>query len=234
MKRTLLLLLVLSTNLGYSQSKNIYVEYSLGIQNEPELFKTNTLLRSSFENAMRDSHKITFELIVTKSGSKFFDKKELETDNNLGANRFAMAFAGYHGIIYELKDKIVSQNAHLGVNIYTESDLKSNWMLTTETKLIDNYLCYKATNIYKVTNDTKTFLHPVTAWYCPQIPYRYGPNGYSNLPGLILELQVRNVVYGAKTIKLDSELDFDLKFLDKIKILRDKEVDDAYEKFNGF
>jgi GLPGLI family protein len=107
-------------------------------------------------------------------------------------------------------------------------------VLTNETKLIDNYLCYKATNIYKVTNDIKTFLHPVIAWYCPQIPYRYGPNGYSNLPGLILELQVRNVVFGAKVIKLDSELDFDLKFLDKIKILRGKEVDDAYEKFNGF
>lgn len=230
MKYIIVLVIFLVATFGYSQSKNIYVEYGLLIQNEPELFKTNPLLRSSFENAMRDSHKMTFELIVTKNGSKFFDKKKLETDSNLGANRFVRAFAGYHGDIYELKDKIVSQNALLGENIYTESDLKSNWVLTNETKLIDNYLCYKATNINKVTNDTKTFLHPVTAWYCPQIPYRYGPNGYSNLPGLIIELQVRNVVYGAKVIKLDSELDFDLKFLDKIKILSDKEAEEAYEK----
>jgi GLPGLI family protein len=206
------------------------VEYALLIQNEPELFKSNPLLRSSFDNAMRESGKMSFELIVTKKGSKFFDKKKLESDSNIGSNGFAMAIASYMGVVYDLKDRILSQKALLGDNIYSESDLKSNWVLTNETKLIDNYLCYKATNIYKVTNDTKTFLHPVIAWYCPQIPYHYGPNGYGNLPGLILELQVRNVVYGAKIIKLDSELDFDLKFLDKIKILSDKESEEAYEK----
>lgn len=234
MKKIVLLFIILLTTLGYSQSKNIYIEYSLVIQNEPELFKTNALLRNSFENAMRESDKITFELIVTKKGSKFFDKKKLETDTNVGSISFAITIAGYTGIVYDLKDRIVSQNALLGENIYSESDLKSNWELTNETKLIDNYLCYKATNIYKVINNTKTFLHPVTAWYCPQIPYRFGPNGYSNLPGLILELQVRNVVFGAKTIKLDSELDFDLKFLNKIKILSEKELVEAYAKFNGF
>lgn len=222
--------IILFATAGFAQGKNIFVQYTLVIQNEPELFKSNALLRNSFENAMRESDKITFELIVTKNGSKFFDKKRMEAEINNGSSTFALALASYSGVIYELKDKIVSQKALLGENIYSESDLKSNWELTNETKLIDNYLCYKATNVNKVTNDTKTFLHPVIAWYCPQIPYRYGPNGYSNLPGLILELQVRNVVFGAKTIKLDSELDFDLKFLDKIKILSQKEIEEAYEK----
>ncbi|WP_396185662.1 GLPGLI family protein [Flavobacterium sp.] len=234
MKKIIILFAILFTSIGFAQGKNIHIEYGLVIQNEPELYKTNALLRSSFENAMRDSHKMTFELIITKDGSKFFDKKKLETDINYGSNSFALAISSYSGVVYELKDRLFVQHPILGQNVYEESDLKSNWVLTNETKLIDNYLCYKATNIYKVTNDIKTFLHPVIAWYCPQIPYRYGPNGYSNLPGLILELQVRNVVFGAKVIKLDSELDFDLKFLDKIKILRGKEVDDAYEKFNGF
>lgn len=234
MKYIILTFTLFFATIGFAQGKNIYVEYGLVIQNEPELFKTNALMRNSFENAMRDSNKMTFELVITKNGSQFFVKKKLETDINYGSSIFTLAMAQYIGVIYEIKDKLVSQNTILGENIYTESDLKSSWVLTNETKLIDNYLCYKATNIKKVTNDTKTFLHPVTAWYCPQIPYRYGPNGYSNLPGLILELQVRNVVYGAKVIKLDSELDFDLKFLDKIKILRGKELDDAYEKFNGF
>jgi len=230
MKKIVLLFIILLATTGFAQGKNISVQYTLVIQNEPELFKSNALLRNSFENAMRDSNQITFELIVTKNGSIFFDKKKLETDSNIGSNGFAMAMASYMGIIYDLKDRVLIQYTLLGENIYSESDLKSNWELTNETKLIDNYLCYKATNIYKVTNETKTFLHPVTAWYCPQIPYRYGPNGYSNLPGLILELQVRNVVFGAKTIKLDSELDFDLKFLDKIKILSQKEIEEAYEK----
>lgn len=50
------------------------------------------------------------------------------------------------------------------------------------------------------------------------------------MSGLILELQVRNVVYGAKIIKLDSELLFLLKFSDKMKILIDKESEEDYEK----
>jgi GLPGLI family protein len=229
MKKIAILLVILFAPSGFAQGKNIHIEYGLVIHNDPE-FLTSNVLRNPFENAMRDSHKMTFELIINKKGSKFFDKKRLETDINNGSSSFALALASYSGVIYELKDKIVSQKALLGENIYSESDLKSNWELTNETKLIDNYLCYKATSIKKVTNDTKTFLHPVTAWYCPQLPYRYGPNGYSNLPGLILELQVRNVVFGAKTIKLDSELDFDLKFLDKIKILNEKEVEEAYEQ----
>lgn len=234
MKKKLLLLTILLGTIGFAQGKKISVEYGLVIHDEPELFKRNVLVRSSFENAMKDSDKITFELVVTKNGSKFFHKKKLETDSQIGSIGFALAMSSYIGIVYDLKDKLLIQNALLGENIYSESDLKSNWVLTNETKLIDNYLCYKATNVKKVVNDVKTFSHPVTAWYCPKIPYRYGPIGYGNLPGLILELQVRNVVYGAKIIKLDSELDFDVKFLDKIKILSDKELEGAYKKFNDF
>lgn len=229
---TIFTILVLS--ISYGQENNIYVEYGAIIQNEPELFKTNTMMRSLFENAIKDSNKVTFELIITKNGSKFFIKKELESDNNKGALGFTMAMMSYSGIVYSINDKLLIQNSLLGDNVYLESDLKSNWILSNETKLIDNYLCYKATNINKVTNKIKTFEHPVTAWYCPKLPYQYGPNGYGNLPGLVLELQVRNVVYGAKMIKLDSELDFDINFLNTIKKLNKTELDKAYEKFNDF
>jgi GLPGLI family protein len=133
-----------------------------------------------------------------------------------------------------LKDKILFQKEILGDNIYGEESLKSNWILTNETKLIDNYLCYKATNIFTVNNGEKIFNHPVIAWYCPKLPYPYGPIGYGNLPGLILELQVRNVVYGAKSIQINSNLRFDSKSLDKIKVLNEKELEAAYNNLNDF
>ncbi|UQD55256.1 GLPGLI family protein [Flavobacterium sp. K5-23] len=234
MKIKILFLTILLSTLGYGQEKNIYVEYGLIIQNEPDLFKNNSTLRSYFENAIVDCGKVSFQLIITKNGSKFLIKENLEIDSNAGSANFILATSSYSGIVYTLKDKIVSQNVLLGKNIYTEGNLKNNWVLSNETKLIDNYLCYKATNVKKVINDVKTFNHPVTAWYCPELPYPYGPNGYGNLPGLVLELQVRNVVFGAKSIKLDSELDFDIKSLEKIKILNDREIDEALDKFNEF
>ena len=102
--------------------------------------------------------------------------------------------------------------------------LKSNWQLHDETKFIGDYLCYKATNVYRVENEVRVFNHPVVAWYCPKLPYNYGPNGYSNLPGLILELQERNVVFGATKIDLDSDLDFDAEFLKTVKTISEEDL----------
>ena len=43
----------------------------------------------------------------------------------------------------------------------------------------------------------------MTAWYCPKIPYGFGPKGYGLLPGLILELQERNILFGAYQVTFD-------------------------------
>ena len=75
--------------------------------------------------------------------------------------------------------------------------------MVNESKEIEGFWCYKATSTKVVVNRKGTFRFPIIAWYCPKIPFSFGPNGYGNLPGLILELQVRNVVYGVKKIDLN-------------------------------
>lgn len=215
------------------QSKKITVDYSARIEKEEGLFGNNVLYKNLLDKAMADCYKITFQLIITENGAKFFNKENLESDINRGVNGFALGMLHYGGIVYSLKDKVLEQHSQLGENVYTSQDLKTDWALTNETKLIDNYLCYKATNIYKVEYGAKVFNHPVTAWYCPALPYSYGPIGYGNLPGLILELQVRNAVFGVKNINLQSEQDFDIKVLNKIKILSRKEMEEAFDKLNG-
>lgn len=225
---------ILSLTSSYGQVKNIYLEYEIILQNEPDLFKENTMMRGLFENAIKEANNVTFELIVTKKGSKFSIKKNLESDGNKRVVGFTLAMLHYSGIIYSLNNKLLIQNSILGDNIYLEKDLIDNWILSDETKLIGDYLCYKANNIYKVINNSKTFEHPVVAWYCPKLPYKHGPNGYGNLPGLILELQVRNIMFGAKIIKFNNEMEFDLNFLNRIKKLNEMELENAYKKFNGY
>uniref|UniRef100_UPI00404ACD98 GLPGLI family protein n=1 Tax=Flavobacterium sp. TaxID=239 RepID=UPI00404ACD98 len=43
----------------------------------------------------------------------------------------------------------------------------------------------------------------ITAWFCPKIPVPYGPNGYGELPGLILELKTYVSTIIVKTINLN-------------------------------
>jgi len=227
-------MLILSTTLGYGQGQNVVISYGLQIEKEKGLFDNNATLKSFLEKSIVDAKKLTFQLIITENGSKFYSEKILDSDDAITSQRFTLAMAHYSGIIYNLKDKLLVQNDLLGQDIYGVEPLKNNWILSNETKLIDNYLCYKATNVFTVINGTKVFNHPVIAWYCPQLPYPYGPAGYGNLPGLILELQVRNAVYGAKSIQLNSALNFDIKSLEKIKILSEKQLEEAYHKLNGF
>lgn len=92
-----------------------------------------------------------------------------------------------------------------GENEYLITELvNKNWVLTSESKKIDGYTCYKATNEYVVDNG-KIFRHPVVAWFCPEIPIPYGPKGYGGLPGLILELQEWNIVFGAVKIDISND-----------------------------
>lgn len=230
----IIVLLILYAAVGYSQGKNVTVAYGLIIEKEAGLFDNNAVLKNMLEKSILESKKLTFQLIITENGSKFYSEANLENDSAPGLKGFIYGMAHYAGTVYTLKEKLLFQKDLLGKNIYTQEDLKDNWLLTNETKLIDNYLCYKATNIYTVINGSTIFSHPVIAWYCPKLPFPHGPVGYGNLPGLILELRVRNTVYGAKNIKLDSDSNFDIKAFEKIKILNQKQLEEAYDKLNGF
>ena len=81
---------------------------------------------------------------------------------------------------------------------------KFQWVMTKETKLIGNYLCFKAITTVP-TNDLNWFnfswndiqesnevnevaMTSVEAWYTLQIPIGHGPAEYWGLPGFILEV----------------------------------------------
>ncbi|MEM0542269.1 GLPGLI family protein [Flavobacterium sp. j3] len=227
MLKKIYLLSIFSCFFVFSQGKTIEVEYGIMILHEENLFENNQTLKSMLEKATVNAKNETFKLLLKNGSSKFFHYNILTNEQS---NHSTPLFVNYNGKVYSVKDSIYLQSSILGENIYVKNKQKEDWNVTNESKLIDNYKCYKATSIYQVISPNKVFNHPVTAWFCPDLPYNHGPNGYGNLPGLILELQIRNAVYGIKKIIFDSKESFSLQELQNIKVLTEKERDEILEK----
>ncbi len=86
--------------------------------------------------------------------------------------------------------------------------LQTKWNITSESKKIENFICYKATQEITIINGTKNtdrsakiLKKTLTAWFSPEIPYSFGPAGYGGLPGLIIELQDENKVFGLQKLE---------------------------------
>lgn len=81
-----------------------------------------------------------------------------------------------------------------------------NWEITSETKKIDAFVCYKAIYKEKIINRLgEEKEREIAAWFTPDIPYSFGPLEFNGLPGLILELEKLGSKLVAKTIKIDKE-----------------------------
>jgi GLPGLI family protein len=218
-------------NFAFSQ-KNTTIQYKVRIEDENGLFSSNSTLRKHFEKAMSNAHLLEFKLICQKDSSKFDINSNL-LDLDFPKKQMLLSFSSYTGEVYQIKNVLYCFSSLLGNNIFYTKEIKKDWILHNETKEINSFLCYKATSVNRIEYGEKVFNHPVTAWYCPAIPYNFGPNGYSGLPGLILELQVRNVVYGASKIDLNSTESFKIE-TNKMKILNEKEYEEALNKLNDF
>ncbi|MDO1502536.1 GLPGLI family protein [Winogradskyella maritima] len=112
------------------------------------------------------------------------------------------------------------------------------WQMGTETKMIGQYNCFKATASVPTSElewynfswsemrqneeseDGETPEIPMTeveAWYTPQIPVSHGPSEYWGLPGLILEVSAGNTTMLCSKLILNPEEKEDIEAPDNGK-----------------
>ena len=90
----------------------------------------------------------------------------------------------------------------LGKKYVVEDNLpKFKWKILNEIKEIEGYLCMKAETYDSVKDQV------IHAWFADGIIFSGGPEGYSGLPGLILELNINDgdVVVTASKVTLTSD-----------------------------
>lgn len=181
------------------------------------LFKVENEKRSSeFFNLISEASKnLEYELIFNDNESQFSISRKLNLEGiNLAASKIISK-----GVYYFTKKQ--NENYIINENVFYKKELISDWKFHNEQKIINNYTCFKATTIKKVVNYKGTFNHAITAWYCPEIPFGFGPNGYNGLPGLIFELiesPANHFVIRSINLKKQNKENFiDLKKYEEIK-----------------
>ena len=212
-QKALILTFIFTFNSLYSQSGQIFYEAISKKYPETKENKADVYI-AELENT-----KIFLELKFNNTVS-YFSKANLKKGDefNLGEEGLSILI-GYEELYYNLKDKLLFSD-------YGEFLIKTpsnhNWNISSESKKIDNYLCYKATYTESYTaRDGKTKERVITAWFCPELPYSFGPLEFNGLPGLILELEKNGNKVVAKSILL-SDKTIELKIPNKKTITKEE------------
>lgn len=178
-----------------TSAQNIIVDYSVKINKEEG---------TSLDDVLDT---FVFKLFANKTESLFKLEEALQIKDEF---KYKLARAiivdGYNEYYINKPNKEVITRKELGGNFFIIESLLSNddWKITKETKLIKNFTCFKATRTTQEilnTNRQKVDVL-ITAWFCPELNYSFGPVGNYGLPGLILQLDNGDkIVYYAKKIE---------------------------------
>lgn len=206
--------------------------------------KPLTDMQKSIRDQLRKQFQKTFTLNFTKDASIYTQNQELaKPQAKKDKYNVTITISGSADILYKniAEKRFAKQTEISGKRFLIKDELKNqDWKLTSETKNIGQYTCYKATRSREVermkfsTEEGKEKKEKVTintvAWYTPQIPISNGPAHYWGLPGLILEIQEGKQTIVCSEIVLNPSEKIVLEEPKKGKKVTQKEYDDINEK----
>ncbi|WP_111309363.1 GLPGLI family protein [Confluentibacter sediminis] len=194
---------------------------------------------------MKSALEKTYILTFNPSESLYKEEEKLDAPAQGGGGmRFGMMSAGGGNQYKNIKDlQLIQERDLFGKQFLVKDSLsKLNWDMGTETKMIGQYMCFKATAIKKAdvgmglpnfnrnnnqeSQDPIAKEYTVTVWYTPQIPVSQGPGDYWGLPGLILEVHDDTTVMLCSKIVLNPTEKETIKMPSKGKVVTKEE----YEK----
>jgi GLPGLI family protein len=213
MKKIALLPTLLFTIISFSQNRNVYVSYKkdlseYSIKNENK--EKQNIINSTLNDFKLSSNSLRYNLIINDYESLFSLEENLVIDTDEKSLKFIVNAGDSGGDFYmnSITKETISSKSVFGETFNIISSLDSiKWELTSESKLIGNFKCYKALTTKVVENSKGIFNHPVEAWYAPEIPFGFGPVSFGGLPGLIIEIQYQNVRFYVSTIELNTKRD---------------------------
>jgi GLPGLI family protein len=186
--------------------------YGLYITMDEEIMKADKKY-GYIQKAIDVSRQLEYKLFFKGKESNFYQQKNDSLDK-ISVN-MANSLSEVSKNIYinlntnTLINEINADGFLVKKNEFVVKDsISMNWEVKNESKLIGEYMCHKATTTKKVQKTDREVIETITAWFCPALPYAFGPSKYAGLPGLILELQEKNIVFVIKSLRLNNNEEY--------------------------
>ncbi|UPT69287.1 MAG: GLPGLI family protein [Flavobacterium sp. JAD_PAG50586_2] len=207
-RRVIIVIFILFINVGFSQGyKSGKVTYIISKIKERNPQIKEVIDIKIEEMLEEESRKQEFILEFSTKKSSFRLAKKLE-NTDTGSMEYQLQqiarfrYSRHYNIFVDMESKINIMERNEGV-LVKESLNTPNWNITNEEKFIGDYKCYKAIYVKKfIGRDKKEKTKIIESWFCPTLPFSYGPKEYHGLPGLILELTENENTLYAKNIEL--------------------------------
>ncbi|HNQ61669.1 MAG TPA: GLPGLI family protein [Bacteroidia bacterium] len=185
--RLLITLIFVGSNLYAQEQGTITYEEKVKMKFQTEDQADMGDLSEHFPNELRFYKTLYFDQensIYITDNTKKQDARRVEVNQESEGPMMVMKIDEPEEQVYcDIKNNIMIEKRDLmGRTFLIESKMdRLEWKLTNNQKVILGYPCQEAI--------LKDSLIDLRVWFSPAIPVSTGPNGYSNLPGMILECE---------------------------------------------
>jgi GLPGLI family protein len=216
-------------------------------------------MQEELRKRLQKMNQKTFILNFDKNSSTYREEVQLQAPRpQAGGQISVFSFGGSGGgsIFYKniKENRFANQTEIQGKRFLVKDKLKDfKWELSSETKNIGNYTCYKASfskeveNTNMIIENGKSVEEKIketiitTAWYTTQVSISNGPGNYQGLPGLILEINDGKKIIVCTEIILNPSEKISIQEPKKGKVVSQKKYikiqkeksDEMIEKFKG-
>jgi GLPGLI family protein len=188
---------VANYNIKYT---TINLDSSLKKNDSSKINKASLIINKKIKEGEEELKKINFKLIYNKDKSIFYKESRLDIDKKK-VRLLSLILSLNDEVYFSNKESVLIQKNSFGENFLVKMP-SIKWNITSITKKIDKYVCYKALTFNTIENSKGKHKVKVEAWFTPEIPFNFGPKNYNGLPGLIIELKENeNLTFQLKNIK---------------------------------
>ncbi|WP_339833289.1 GLPGLI family protein [uncultured Flavobacterium sp.] len=199
--------------------------------------KTEDIKIDRVKNLLSSIQQTQYTLVFNDTVSLFSSMEKVYKDS---FDKGAILYGGGNTRYLQKKDTLI--RSYKEFDFFGEKFLIkdgkniTDWKITSETKLINNFNCYKAnSSVKRITLEfdkkdgkikDKVTTIGLEAWFCPDFPFSYGPDEFYGLPGIVFEGYEKNgkVIFALESIILNSN-----EKINKIPKLKVKTEDEIFK-----